>query len=583
MTRPRAPAPVRPRASASIGLRAVSLVLILGVLAACTGVPTSGPIEQGPVVDSAESSQFIRVIAAPPSAGAKPEEIVRGFLDAHASLEQDHAIARRYLTADASGAWKPQASTLVYDQGSLRLVARDDRVRARFRVVAELGADGSLTALEQPERREVAFTLEQVAVGEATVPQWRISDPPDGILISTTDLRRAYRLHQTYFVGQRTSVLVPDGRMLPVVGASLPTTLAEAVLAGPSAWLSPGVRSSLPAGTELALGAVPVVDAVATVELSEQVLSATDQERRDLAAGLTWTLTELPDISAVQLRVKGEPFVVPGAPTLMDRTVWRGQAPDSLVTASSAAQRAPHYLLDGSSIVRVSDMSRTSLPIAVPHADSLVGLAVSLDQRKAAAIEPDGRGLWLMPLERGGSPVHIAGRDVSSVSFSVDGELWFDDSGVIRRVIAGNQIVDVRVAGKGLGPVTAIQPGRDGTQVALVVAGIVHVGVLERQEAELVVTSVRRIGWTMADAADLAWRDAATLDVLGRQDGEARQVLRLSIGSSEATGLGTPALPTQVAASPGALTLVAGGENDVYANIGLQWRRQDAGRAVAYP
>ena len=69
---------------------------------ACASVPTSGPIEQGPVVDAGESTQFIRVIAAPPSQGASPADIVRGFLEANASLESDHAIARRYLTPPAA-------------------------------------------------------------------------------------------------------------------------------------------------------------------------------------------------------------------------------------------------------------------------------------------------------------------------------------------------------------------------------------------------------------------------------------------------------------------------------------------------
>ena len=71
------------------------MLALVGVLAGCVGVPTSGPIGQGPVVDSGEATQFIRVIAAPPSTGAAPGEIVRGFLEANASLEQDHAIARR--------------------------------------------------------------------------------------------------------------------------------------------------------------------------------------------------------------------------------------------------------------------------------------------------------------------------------------------------------------------------------------------------------------------------------------------------------------------------------------------------------
>ena len=104
---------------------AVAAAACIG-LAACAGVPTSGPIEQGPVVDAGESSQFIRVIAAPPSVGASPTEIVRGFFEANASLESDHAIARRYLTPEAAATWDPDAATTVYQQSSLKLSERKD-------------------------------------------------------------------------------------------------------------------------------------------------------------------------------------------------------------------------------------------------------------------------------------------------------------------------------------------------------------------------------------------------------------------------------------------------------------------------
>ena len=54
-------------------------------------------------------------------------------------------------------------------------------------------------------------------------------------------------------------------------------------------------------------------------------------------------------------------------------------------------------------------------------------------------------------------------------------------------------------------------------------------------------------------------------------------------GVSEANGLGAPPGPTDVAASPGGRTLVAGADDGIFGNVGLQWRRQDPGRSVAYP
>ena len=229
---------------------------LMGLVSGCAFVPTSGSIEQGPVVDSGASTQFIRVIAAPPSAGAQPSEVVTGFLEANASLEGEHGIARQYLTRVAAARWAPEQRTTVYSLGSLQVTGAGGEVRASMDVTGELLADGTLRTVEPAAPRRIDLHLTQVRQGGNAPPEWRITDPPHELLVSDADLRRAYREHQVYFVSARTGTLVPDGRLLPVVGSALPTALAEEVLAGPSRWLAPGVVASTPRGTKLALGAV---------------------------------------------------------------------------------------------------------------------------------------------------------------------------------------------------------------------------------------------------------------------------------------------------------------------------------------
>jgi len=116
---------------------ALALCWLLG---GCASVPTSGPIHAGPVLDAAAESQFIRVIAAPPSVGASPEEIVAGFLDAAVSLEDDRAIARQYLTDEAARLWEPEEATTVYDAERVRIHSegRSGVVAVRLREVGRL-------------------------------------------------------------------------------------------------------------------------------------------------------------------------------------------------------------------------------------------------------------------------------------------------------------------------------------------------------------------------------------------------------------------------------------------------------------
>jgi hypothetical protein len=561
--------------------RAAALAAVVALLAACSVVPTSGPIEQGPVVDSGESTQFIRVIAAPPSPGADPEAIVRGFLEANASLEQGHAIARQYLTTDAAQGWDATARTGVYDPGSVRVNDRGGEVRVRLSVVAELLADGTLATLEQPEPRTLVFPVSQVRQADGP-PQWRISAAPPGTVISTTDLRRAYRPYWAHFLSQRADVLVPDGRLVPVVGPSLPTALTELVLGGPAAWLAPAVRTGVPAGTTLALGAVPVENGVAEVELSAEALSATDTQREDLAAQLTWTLTQLPEVSAVRLLVAGEAFIVPGSVAPFARASFQPRSPDALSRGASGTLQAPAYVLDGDELVRITDVSRTTLPISAEGADGLRGLAVALDGRRAASAAGDGAAVWLLPLDRTTTTRQVPATAVSDLSFDVDGALWFVDDGALRRVGPDGAAQEVPVLDGPTG-LRHAQLARDGARIALVADGRTYLAAVQRSQGGLVVGRPVPTDSTVAEVSAIGWRDATALDLLGRLGEGGPQALRMSVANGQVVPLGIPAEPVELAAAPGSLSLVAAADERILSNVGLQWRDFAAGRAVAYP
>jgi hypothetical protein len=579
LRRPR-PSGTSNRRVAAVGALAVTCL----ALSACAAVPTSGPIEEGPIVDAGSTAQFIRVIAAPPSVGASPSDIVRGFLEANASLDSGHAIARRYLTAEAAESWDPSAATTVYEQSSLELSKlRGSSITAEMAINNRLEANGYLKPIEPAEQAEVDFRLEQV-IDSAGIPQWRIIDPPAGVLISDSDLRRAYRPHQVYQAALRSGVLVPDGRLLPVIGPSLPTALAERVLAGPASWLAPGIRGGAPDGTQLALGAVPVTDGVALVELTDAALLATEVQRQDLAAQMTWTLTQLSEVSGVRLQVGGEPYNVPGRPEVMDRSVFQDRSPDSLITGPDGEQRVPHYILVGTELLRVSDASRTGTAIDVPDADRLLELGVSLDQQMASAVTPDRRGLWMLPLDRGISDYLVTGRRIGGASFDIDGRAWFTDAGKVMRLGASRAPARVPVRGDDLaGRISSVHLARDGTRVVLVAGGQLYLGVLEGSQQGLAITSAHRLAVTVEGVVDVAWRNSTTLDVLGSTDSSGRQVLRISVSTGEALPIGAPPEPQEVAGAPGSATLSSTEADLLFANVGLQWRAQGDARSVTYP
>ncbi len=576
------PRPVGP-AGRRAHLRGLLLAALWAVvvLAGCASVPSSGPIHAGPVLDAGAETQFIRVIAAPPSVGADPLEVAAGFLDAAASLEDDHAIARQYLTPEAAAVWRAEAGTRVYDPDRVRLArgSTDGSVWMSLSAVGDLTADGSLTHRDPAVPIEETIHLVRTQIDGQE--EWRISDPPPGVLISATDLNRAYRLYQVYFSSPRSPALVPDPRMIPVVGPSLPTTLAERVLAGPGARLAPGLMD--PSGISLATGSVPVSSGVALVELDDSALALDEAVRADLAAQLTWTLTQLPEVSSVRLQVGGAPLALPGGAAIMDRRTWARRDPDVL-SLRDPGQVQPYFVLHDEAITRVSPGGQAVFDISVPGAGDVAGLAVSLDLRFAAARAADARSIWLLPLMSGVSPTRLGATRISSAGFDTDGRLWFVDDGRIRRAGLDGVVQDVPVQGDLPGPIVRLGLARDGTRVALTSQGRLFLGTIAPSPDGVVVTGLTRSETLVSQVSGLAWHDSVTLDALGVHGGSATQVLRITVGSGQVLPLGAPSGPEGLAAAPEVPTLAATVEESLFSNVGLQWRPAGLpARAVAYP
>jgi len=81
-------------------------VAVATALSACGGLPTGGAVQQGSLVGE-QAVQPIRVQPDGPTTGATPDQIVRGFIraGAGAGFDDDHAIARSFLTLNVKDDW----------------------------------------------------------------------------------------------------------------------------------------------------------------------------------------------------------------------------------------------------------------------------------------------------------------------------------------------------------------------------------------------------------------------------------------------------------------------------------------------
>lgn len=558
-------------------LHAAVLAATAALLAGCAGVPTSGPIEQGPVIVGPAEDQFIRVIARPPRDGMTPEEVVRGFQEATASNEAGFKVAQQYLTPTAKATWDPGAGVVITSSSGLTYATKNQVVSATGTQSGTLDPSGQYTVSAPGTPLLVSYALQKVG-GE-----WRISSLPKGLVLTPGDIDRGYRTFNLYFFTRDFSTLVPDPVTVPLSDAGLPTQLVRGLLGGATSWLAPAVRTAFPEGTKLALDSVPVRDGVAEVALTDAVLTADDTTRQALSAQLVWTLRQLPDISAVRMTVNGQPVAVPGAGPVQPVDSWATYDPDVLPDGALGYAVDPRGLVSVGLEGAITPVGRIKPDLVLP--------AVDLDSTRVAGIAEGGTALYEARLGDGQQAARrYVGADLSRPSWDRLGALWVVDRGKgLIRVRAG---VATRVPVAGLpggvrdDDITEVSLSRDGTRMALLVRRGTRIEPLvarvENTAESVRVSAPQRVESVITEATDISWQDADTLLVLGRSGASSLEVVSLGVGSSRVRRTGAPEGAVTIAAAPGRATLV-GSAKDLYRNGGSTWTRLAAGTDPAYP
>ena len=193
---------------------AVLGVAVAAVVAGCAGIPTSGPVHEAGQLNGVGDEPFSRIVAQGPAEGATPNAIVTGFLAASASFDDDHVVARSFLTPDAARSWRPGSRVQVYQQvtGSSGPFAPLGKDAYHFSapLAGTLDSQGAYTGAPDGVSVNETFTLDQVG------GQWRIAKLPQGLLLTTFALSSAYRAYDIYFPDPSRTVLVPDEVLVPV-------------------------------------------------------------------------------------------------------------------------------------------------------------------------------------------------------------------------------------------------------------------------------------------------------------------------------------------------------------------------------
>lgn len=564
------------------------LLLALGTATACGSVPasfsaqvpTTGAIEQGEQIGVDREDEFIRVIARGPRDGMTPTQVVQGFLEASASFDGDHAVARQFLTLPASAEWNTDAGVTIYE-GVPSLAELAQSVTVSGTQSGTIAANGRFEVDPPGTDLRQRFALDRVN-GE-----WRIGELPEGLLLSQSDVDRAFRSFAVYFFNPSFTTLVPDARMVPVIGPGLATTLVRHLVEGPSDWLLPAVRTGFPDAVGLNIDSVPIEGGIAKVDLTANARLADDQTRRALSQQIVWTLKQLPDVLAVEISAGGQPLSVPGTPSPQPRDAWPAVDPDGLPPGAMG------FVARVDGVVRLIPGGVRVVPGGAGEGDvTLVDIAVANDSQSIAGIDPEG-AIWRGRLAEGAPLIRVREPGTpTGLAFDGSTTVWVVDPEVgLLAISADGTAESISVTGlANRTTLVSVVPSRDGTRAALVIRRGPRTGLLLGRvirasggATTIAVNEPIRVESRLVEVVDASWSSADTISVLGSESPGSLQVFDVDIARGSTTTLGTPEAPVSIAAAPGLPALVGAADGLVY-EFGLgTWLERVRGSSPGYP
>jgi hypothetical protein len=508
------------------------------LLAGCVGLPESGPVRMEPANELVEDEAPVDFTPDGPRRGAAPVEIVRGFLVAMQATPLNTSVARRFLTAESSTSWVPERGTVIYTDESRTALGND--VRLDLTGTVELDGRGGWLG----ERGDANLRIEMVRERG----QWRISGPPDRLIIPSTHFESRYNQYNLYFFDKSGEVLVPEPVHVPG-GAQAPTVLVSGLLTGPGRTLLGVERTYFPAGTVLDDISVPVsLDGTAEVPLSDEVLDLDDDRLAQALGQLAWTLGQVPGIERMRVTVDGSPLDLPGEGSELSVTAWSELSP-----AVAWANQSLFGVRDGR-VVSVVDGEERRVSGVLGSLDlGVEEIAVDLPGERVAAVTDGGSTVRVaprartsgdVPAARDARPVVTGARDLLKPAWDLTGRLWLVDrttAGAVVSVERAGHLREVEVAGITGQDVRSFVVSRDGTRLVAEVSGRnrdrLMVARVQRDQAG----GVRRV--LPADAVplddlrvdsilDVAFRTPGTLALLTAPSAETSQVVLVKVDGS---------------------------------------------------
>lgn len=521
----------------------LAALLAILVTAGCVSVPDHGSVRAGPTpVPATQGAAPFDFTPSGPEPGDTPVEVVSGFLLAMQATPVRTAVAREFLTDEAGTEWAPEKGTVVY--GSYSLPTKDSRVVLEMNDTVELDGRGEWLG-DTSRGTGISYPLRLVE----EKGQWRISNPPQALLIPQSHFESRFQQYFLYFFDKSAQILVPEPVYLPR-GDQTATLLVRGLLEGPDQEMLGVTRTFIPAGTEYDLSVPVSANGVAEVPLSDEVLDLAEEPLDMALAQLAWTLRQVPGIDGMQITVDGSPLDIPGEGAAREVRAWPEYDP-----AVNWASEELFGLRDGRVVAIVGDDERRIAGLFGSEDYGLRSIAVDLAGENVAGVTEDGSTVLGAPRRREGGEVpsdedlavlYSGGTDVLRPAWDIHGQTWLVD-----RTAAGARVVVVRdgtataVEAPGISgaDVRAMLVSRGGTRLVAVVGTrrgdrLVVARVLRNEEGVVRgISAAERVSVgavPVTDIQDIAWRTPIAVAMLTGPSEDRSQIRVVRIDGSSA-------------------------------------------------
>lgn len=540
---------------------AAAVMLLAFVLAACGGLPTTGPVNAGqPIVDDDSDGNLV-FLPDGPTKDATPQQIVEGFIAAGSGPRDNWATAKEFLAPGVG--WNPRAGVTVYSAGQRELeeIAEDEFVLA-VTPAATVDATGELATPGETGEITLSFTLAVQPDG-----QWRITRAPDGIVLDRNTFGAVFGSYALQFFDPSWTYLVPDERWFPRTYAR--TSIAEALVnGGPSSWLADAVVTAFTDGARLATVSVPQQSGVAAVSLQEGARDldqlVLDRMQTQLEASLQGA-----GVSEVDMLVD-EQLLLADAVTVRRTTV------DSrpLVRTDDA-----FGFLSGNSVEEIYGLSA-----AIMQVDA-VDIEVGADRTTAAVRAADGT---VLAVDSDGAITVLDDRK-GLVAPSIDpfGFVWsvpVAQPSALKALGSDGTEVELPDALAGTSQVLAVRVSRDGTRLAAVVRvgdadALWIFGIQRDRDGVPAALGMPKVLASMSGTVTaLTWVDAASVALVADEGGD-QYLYTHEIGGFGVLQ-GAPDDVTAVAGGAASAVRLRDGAGELYGQRGTNWQHLASGISV---